>query len=254
MPGDLFPEPRRFRASGRARGIRFSDSAEVRVVAPEVLERLARWQLEWRDALLMEPGLARKLIDRLGMARLMSQALEVLESMGVGFREENYIRSSSADDSLVPVGGAWTFPMVDASGVIVNIQRRFLDDAVGKRGMYGGRMGLFVPDQWHERPGPILLVEGASDTLALTACGHCAVGRPSNRGGLHDLAALLKNVPEEHEILVVGDNDQRVSDWPGDPRPFAERLATALRREVGWGLPKEGYKDVREEIVNTLGE
>jgi Bifunctional DNA primase/polymerase, N-terminal len=253
-PGDLYPDNSQRSSGQRSRCSNLSCTPDIRVVSPEVLERLELMQEEAREALQDELEQARELVRRLGLSGVLPAALTALELMRAGYRERNYIRLNPDSDELHDAGPAWTFPMVDAQGTIVNLQRRFVDESVDKRGIYGGRMGLFVPDKWNARPGPILLVEGASDTLALTACGHCAVGRPSNRGGLYDLAGLLKNVPEERDILVVGENDQRDSDWPGDPRPIAERLATALHREIGFSLPKQGFKDMREPIVHTLAQ
>ena len=103
-------------------------------------------------------------------------------------------------------------------------------------------------DGWRDRPGPVFLVEGASDTLALTAAGLSAVGRPSNTGGCEHLTKLLAHLPSDREIVVVGENDKKESgEWPG--REGAERVSATLTqkfgRPVGWVLPPDGVKDVR---------
>lgn len=49
----------------------------------------------------------------------------------------------------------------------------------------------------------MLLVEGASDSLALQAAGLAAVGRPDAAGGAGFLAALLADRP----VIMVGEND-----------------------------------------------
>lgn len=143
-------------------------------------------------------------------------------------------------------GAFWTFPECDAAGRVVGINRRFRDGT--KKVIQGGARGLTTPAGWHEGPGPVLLVEGASDVLALTAAGLSAVGRPSNTGGVEHLVALLADIPRDREVIVVGENDQNPSGlWPG--RDGAVRTATALAaklaRPVAWALTPDGAKDPR---------
>ena len=107
----------------------------------------------------------------------------------------------------------------------------------------GGSRGLTIPDGWIDRPGPVLLVEGPSDTLAATAAGLAAVGRPSNTGGVGHLAGLLAGMSADREILVVGENDRKDNgSWPG--RDGADRTAAALAAELGRpvmvGMPPAG--------------
>jgi hypothetical protein len=84
------------------------------------------------------------------------------------------------DDSA---GACWTFPEVDAAGRVVGILRRYVtprSDGKSKLRAKGGRAGLTVPDGWRERAGPVFVVEGPTDALAMTAAGLSCVGRPSN--------------------------------------------------------------------------
>src|SRR5206468_146108 len=77
-----------------------------------------------------------------------------------------------------PLRPCWTFAEMDAAGKPIGIVRRFGD---GKKVcIEGSKRGLTIPAKWQERPGPIHIPEGASCTLALSAMGLPAVGRPSN--------------------------------------------------------------------------
>lgn len=112
------------------------------------------------------------------------------------------------------VEDCWTFPETDGSGKVVGLNRRFPDGA--KKVAAGGSRGLYVPAGWRDRPGPVFLVEGASDTLALTACGLAAVGRPSNVLGADQLAVLLRGLPAGRVVRIVAENDQKPDGkWPG---------------------------------------
>jgi hypothetical protein len=83
----------------------------------------------------------------------------------------------------------WTFPERDGAGRIVGIICRYSSGR--KMAWEGMSRGLSIPSGWRNREGPVFLVEGPSDTLALTALGLAAIGRPSNRGGVDHLAAVL---------------------------------------------------------------
>jgi hypothetical protein len=143
-------------------------------------------------------------------------------------------------------GPCWTFPQVDASGRTINVLRRYRDGS--KLSLPGGHLGLIVPDGWEQREGPVLLVEGPSDTLTLAAMALCAVGRPSNVAGVGHLADLLRDVPAERRIVVGGEYDPGdKGQWPGleGAKKTAAHLAEKLCRPVDWVLPPRGAKDVR---------
>ncbi|HEV3435760.1 MAG TPA: AAA family ATPase, partial [Gemmata sp.] len=150
---------------------------------------------------------------------------------------------------------AWTFPERDGQGQIIGITRRFASGE--KRAMKDGYRGLTIPRVWREKDGPLLLVEGASDTLALTLCGLAAIGRPGAKSGIEDLAELLRGYPGK--IIVVGENDERDSktkpgtkEWPGKDgaESTAQMLATLLDDpSVTWAMPPAEHKDCRAWVI-----
>lgn len=177
----------------------------------------------------LTPALANELCGQLGLARV---ALDALPAIGYD-------------------GEAWTFPEMDGDGRTIGIVRRFRDG--GKKAMPGSRRGLTVPKDWSERGTPLFLVEGQSDTLALSLCAVSAIGRPSNTGGTNTLAALLADFPSDRPIVVMGENDRKPDGtWPGKDGAVrvASTLAERLSRPVHWTLPPDGAKDVREWILS----
>jgi hypothetical protein len=111
--------------------------------------------------------------------------------------------------------------------------------------------GLTLHPAWEKREGPIFLVEGASDSLAMAAMGLCSIGRPSNSGGIDLLEASLKN-HADRPVIVVGELDAKSSgDWPGRDGAIkiAQQLAARLGRDVSWAISPAGSKDVRAWVT-----
>lgn len=186
----------------------------------------------------------------MALADLLGVDVAALRSIGCGWDEAKR---------------AWTFPTRDGDGDVVGIAQRFDSprtnrhgDTVTKAMVTGSRQGLFFdPAAWSQGVGPILLVEGASDTAAAITMGLAVAGRPSNRGGVDHLARLLRDVPAGRPILVVGESDQKPDGlWPGRDGAIATatQLAKALHREVLWAMPPDGAKDTREflQTVSSL--
>jgi replicative DNA helicase len=143
----------------------------------------------------------------------------------------------------------WTFAEVNGEGKITGIVCRYADGS--KPSMPGSARGVYVPAGWREREGPVFLVEGASDTLTLTAIGLAALGRPNNRAGVDQLRELLRDVPADRPIIVVGEYDPKPNGtWPGRDGMVdtAAALARGLGRPVAWALPPDGAKDVRNWV------
>lgn len=212
----------------------------------------ARIEIDWNDKVReyagMFPPVAQVLADELD---LPAEAFAVLP--GVGF---------SAAVNGRPV---FCFPERDAAGTVVGISERFPPTAEHPRGekkvRLGGNRGLSIPAGWRDRAGPVFLVEGASDTIAMSHAGLAAVGRPGNKAGLEHLATLLRDITADRPLIVVGENDRKPpsakhpeGEWPGrEGAEFtAARLAAALGRPVLWSLTPEPSKDVRAWLTDPV--
>ncbi len=182
----------------------------------------------------LSPTLANDLADRLG---LPAACVSLLPTLGFD-----------------ATAGCWTIPEHDARGTVIGIGTRYRDGS--KRAVPGSRRGLVLPSGWADHPGPVLVVEGMSDAIALVHCGLCAVGRPSARGGIELLAQLLAGpIAVGRPVLVLGENDQKADgSWPGrEGAAFvAAGLTKALGRAVLTACPPEQYKDAREWVIDRL--
>jgi hypothetical protein len=151
---------------------------------------------------------------------------------------------------------AYTFPEHDATGEVIGISTRKTDGT--KRCLSGSRRGLTVTAGWIDRPGPIFLVEGASDSLALSLLGLAVLGRPSSHAGAGMLALMLQNVDPKRPIFVMGENDRKPDGrWPG--KEGAETIARELQahlngRTVLCACPPDGFKDARDWVRSLLGD
>jgi hypothetical protein len=107
----------------------------------------------------------------------------------------------------------FTFPEFAAEGAICGISTR--KPTGEKRVLESSRRGLYLPAGWRDRRGPILIVEGATDTAALTAMGLAGIGRPNAQGGSDLLAKLLATLPTR-SVIVLGEFDPKQDGrWPG---------------------------------------
>jgi len=178
------------------------------------------------------------------LARQLGVTTTSLKAIGVGYLPVREFDPPSARPY-------WSFPEKDTVGRVIGIKRRDLCDGT-KDYLKGSRPGLVYAANWPDYPGPILLPEGASDVAALLTLGLCAVGRPSNLGGVELLAELLANTDRGREIVVIGENDRHRSKtglevWPGrdGAAHTAARLSELLGRPVWWSLVPNGAKDTR---------
>jgi hypothetical protein len=142
-------------------------------------------------------------------------------------------------------GDFYLFPMWDGAGDLCGYSRRYRD---GKKSW--GRNGLFLPVS---DPGGdvVLIVEGASDVLAAAAMGIYALGRPSNTGGVEQLAMYLRM--ERRLMVVIGENDEKPSGqipgWTG-MMMVRDQLGPRLRPASVMARPTpDGCKDLREWAI-----
>ena len=165
-----------------------------------------------------------------GRVRMMSASLGVSEEsllrLGMGFH---------VDLSCV------TFPMFNGKREVIGIRTRNRHGQ--KMAVRGSRNGLFIPLDL-KLAGPLLVVEGPTDTAALLDLGFDAIGRPDCQGGIDHLLELLRGHRARPLIVVVSDNDK-----PGIEG--ANKLAGALIRN-GYRAtviaPPKGIKDARQWV------
>jgi hypothetical protein len=142
----------------------------------------------------------------------------------------------------------YTFPEVDPTGKVVGILLRWPSGR--KRVMAGGKRGLTIPVGWEFAPGPVRVVEGPTDVLALAWIGRPVIGRPSSMAGGSQLIALLNGF----DVVVVGENDEKPDgSWPG--KNGAEFICKRLREggiQAEVRMPPDGFKDAREWVVQRL--
>lgn len=172
------------------------------------------------------------------------------------------------------VGVGWTdrgeqytsWPSRSAEGKVIGIIRRF---ASGKKLTYPGtsNAGVFTSAFWWIPMGPVFIVEGGSDTAALTDANLCVIGRPSNTGGAQVIAEMIARRRTKSECFVVTEMDEKDESnipkrlnhppecpgchlcWPG----YSGALAVAKQLEdVSRGsltasvvFPPRGFKDVQ---------
>jgi len=165
----------------------------------------------------------------------------------------------------------FSFPERDERWQVTGIKRRYANGS--QKHMVGAKPGLSMAREWMLAPGPVFLPEGGSDVAALLTLGLCAVGRPSNTGGVEVLIRLLRDLRHK-PIVVLGENDRKPDRigkelvetkdidglrlcprncegcqwcWPGryGAQVTAQRLTNAFGRRVYYRMIAEA-KDARE--------
>jgi hypothetical protein len=190
------------------------------------------------STLASHPEAREELADKL---RLPVEALNALPGLGVSSR------------SLA--GWTFTFPETDAAGTVVGITER--SPAGGKKNLFGGKRGLTIPAGWRDRGGPLVVVEGPTDVLALTLLGFACVGRPSNTGGAKLLAELVATLPADQPVIILGENDRKPNGlFPGLDGAIdtAEKVAEYAGRTVFRAMPPDGVKDARDYVAGKLAK
>lgn len=157
----------------------------------------------------------------------------------------------------------YTFPETNEHGLVVGVNRRFPDGS--KRCVLGSRRGLTFAEEWADAPGPVLIVEGASDVAAGLTMGLNVVGRPSNTGGVEYLTRLLGRF--KRKITIIAERDEKDRStldrhdpkcqccgqcWPGrfGAIETSLRLTKNLKRIVDWTLLPDQAKDLRGWMVS----
>ena len=153
----------------------------------------------------------------------------------------------------------WTWPEWSATGDIVGLGHR--RQVTGAKRFQGKRGIILTEAHAADREklradivarGRVILPEGFTDTVAASAMGEVAIGRPSVSGGVVAIADLLNSLalPETVEVVLLGENDLAADGrWPG--RDWAMEGARKLARLLGYRfhikvvMPPDGVKDLR---------
>lgn len=196
-------------------------------VRPRQLLKSGSGRNEWRDFTEMAARHQWQLTrDRLGT---------LARSLGISPRSLQRLRGGWD-------GRAYTFPMLDASGDVIGIRRRFPDGK--KASVRGSKNGLFIPTDL-SREGPLLICEGPTDTTAALDLGFDAFGRPN----CNSLVEMTVNVVKGRtEIVIVADRD--AVGIAG-----ATRLANAIALHcpsVKIIQPPDAIKDLRQWLNRGL--
>jgi len=188
---------------------------------------------------------------------------ELAEQLGVAPESLCSLFVGRGQDEFGDRRGWWSFPMRTGQLKVTGIVRRYHDGA--KKTMRWSRQGLFLAPNWWRAEGPILLVEGPTDTAALLTLGLCVIGRPSNVGGVNLLIGLLRPY-KKRTIIVIGERDQKSDGcpkkcgtclrcWPGwaGAVQTAKALSESLKRPILVALPPPEHKDVRAAVNAGIG-
>lgn len=137
----------------------------------------------------------------------------------------------------------WTFPLTDAAGRIVGLNRRFKD--ASKKLYFGHRAGLYIQvDLPNDLTNSSLLItEGGSDTAAALDLGFWTIGRFNCQCGADMLRKLIRRRCPGRVVIIAD------GDTPG--QRGAERLACHLIpyvRELKIITPPE--KDLRSWLLD----
>lgn len=204
------------------------------------------------------PKWARSRLPAKEVVQFIQKDMETIHDWDYGVRE------ICGEDGFFECGTACSFgmyeskshpycvgiPMRDAGGEIVGVRfRNTLTKA--KSSLLGGRDGLFfAPIIFKRKVDTLLIVEGATDAIALASLGFDVVGRSSCSTG-KDLIRELLNIVKPRNLVYVADVDHA--------KQIAGRLREAGREGV-MKLAKEikrphkiihppNAKDIREYIL-----
>jgi len=212
---------------------------------------LREWSLRAKESYERESAAG----ARVELAGKLGVSVESLEMLGVGVGYDDYQRRY------------WSMPERDSLRRVRAIQMRYPD---GKKFyVKGSKPGLYLVEDWRKPKGPILVVEGASDTAACLTMGLCVIGRPSNTGGVNLLIPLVRD--SNRPVIVIGEMDEKPSRrgtvkqcpldckgcsfcWPGmyGASMTADALKRATKRRISWRMCPDGAKDSREWL-NKFG-
>ena len=162
---------------------------------------LGRWRMD------TQPGQYRELATRLGVT------VGSLIRLGTCYDAERR---------------AWAFPMKNEWWQVTGIRLR--NQQARKWAVTGSKQGVFWPDM-HTAEGPIVLVEGPTDTAAMLDLGYDAFGRPSCSGGAKLMLEILSRGPIR-DVVIVADRDEAKTRPDGSAWYPGQEGAQALARSI----------------------
>jgi hypothetical protein len=157
----------------------------------------------------------------------------------------NYV-TGELGDTVTKHAKAFAFPMRDARQRIIGI--RFRNQKGYKWAAECSINGLFIPVPLNP-DGPLLIVEGPTETAAATDLGFAGVGRPANTSGCEYIVQFCKQFLPRRGVVIFLNNDPRGSDAERLTRIGAETLSRELKaqRAAAWiKHAKPETKDLRE--------
>lgn len=142
-------------------------------------------------------------------------------------------------------------PMRDGGGAVIGIRYRNILDKK-KFSLTGGRNGLFFSKQiFKHKVDTLLICEGATDAIAVSALGLDCIGRPSCSTGA-DLIKTLLNIVRPRNIVYIADNDHAkliAEEYREAGRTGAQKLAKDIKKPYKMISPL-AHKDIREYILD----
>lgn len=189
----------------------------------------------------------------------------ILGDMQVHLRWDFGVKDICGEDSDFECGTACAFgmyeskshphcvaiPMRNAAGDPVGIRfRHTLTKA--KTSLKNGSDGLFfAPILFKRKVDTLIIVEGATDAIALAAVGFDVVGRSSCATGTNAIRELL-SIVKPRNLVYVADNDH-AKEIAGRMREAGREGAQKLAKEIKHPykmISPLNAKDIREYILN----
>lgn len=178
--------------------IKYGDAGWLHVLDAKRDRRPPRHEVRIDCRKVEDHGVEARRYAETGLARLprladeLSVTVEALRRLRVGWCEQEH---------------CWTFPLFNAAGVCIGINRRLSDGS--KRVFAGHRIGLYLP---HDLPlkmtgQTLLIVEGGSDTAAGLDFGYQAIGRFSCSSGGEEVRRLVRQ-RQPRRVVIVADADE----------------------------------------------